>query len=247
MSLYRSNEAERRIQDRLETAIANKHQGRIKKAIKAGFVAAANAYKTGRSYEAVLQLESKVIKEVLQKMYTEGFDTIAKRVQRHIADATKKSSKELQDDTFARARDNFIRTLTAKRVKQITRTSRDKIFKEIAAGIDAGEGVELIADRIVSAGTIESVYRAQMIARTEVHSAAQFGGLTAAKESKVVREKEWIPVKDDRTRDAHSNVASVPINQPFLVDGEELQYPGDPSGSPANIINCRCAMTYTVR
>lgn len=29
-------------------------------------------------------------------------------------------------------------------------------------------------------------------------------------------------------------------NEPFLVDGEELQYPRDPSGSPENTINCHC-------
>lgn len=32
----------------------------------------------------------------------------------------------------------------------------------------------------------------------------------------------------------------VPIDQPFLVEGEELMYPRDPSGSPQNTINCHC-------
>lgn len=29
-------------------------------------------------------------------------------------------------------------------------------------------------------------------------------------------------------------------DEPFLVEGEELQYPRDPSGSPENTINCHC-------
>lgn len=29
-------------------------------------------------------------------------------------------------------------------------------------------------------------------------------------------------------------------HEPFLVNGEELQYPRDPSGSPGNTINCHC-------
>jgi hypothetical protein len=31
-----------------------------------------------------------------------------------------------------------------------------------------------------------------------------------------------------------------PIDQPFIVGGERLMHPSDPSGSPGNIINCHC-------
>jgi hypothetical protein len=41
-------------------------------------------------------------------------------------------------------------------------------------------------------------------------------------------------------------VANVPIDEPFIVSGEELMYPGDPSGSAGNVINCRCAIGYVV-
>jgi hypothetical protein len=33
---------------------------------------------------------------------------------------------------------------------------------------------------------------------------------------------------------------TVPVFMPFQVAGEPLQFPGDPSGSPENVINCRC-------
>jgi len=36
------------------------------------------------------------------------------------------------------------------------------------------------------------------------------------------------------------------MDQPFIVDGESLDYPGDPSGSAANVINCRCGVSYLV-
>jgi len=32
----------------------------------------------------------------------------------------------------------------------------------------------------------------------------------------------------------------IPIDRPFIVDGEELMFPRDPSGSPQNTINCGC-------
>jgi hypothetical protein len=36
------------------------------------------------------------------------------------------------------------------------------------------------------------------------------------------------------------------MDEPFEVDGELLDYPGDPTGSAANVINCRCAVGYIV-
>ncbi len=30
------------------------------------------------------------------------------------------------------------------------------------------------------------------------------------------------------------------MGQPFIVGGEQLQYPGDPAGSAWNVISCRC-------
>ena len=32
----------------------------------------------------------------------------------------------------------------------------------------------------------------------------------------------------------------IPVDDPFIVGGEELMFPGDPNGSPGNVINCRC-------
>lgn len=34
----------------------------------------------------------------------------------------------------------------------------------------------------------------------------------------------------------------VPANDPFIVGGEKLMFPGDNTGSPWNVYNCRCAM-----
>lgn len=62
--------------------------------------------------------------------------------------------------------------------------------------------------------------------------------------------KTWITVGDDRVRPAHAaaNGETVPINQPFIVGGEKLFFPGDPRGSPWNIINCRCSsLTLALR
>lgn len=92
--------------------------------------------------------------------------------------------------------------------------------------------------------------RATTIARTEVVSASNMGSIMGAEEQAaqfgVDLDKFWLATQDGRTRDAHNiaNGQSRKIKQAFVVDGELLDFPGDPKGSPGNVINCRCAVTY---
>jgi uncharacterized protein with gpF-like domain len=59
-----------------------------------------------------------------------------------------------------------------------------------------------------------------------------------------VTKKQFLATQDDRTRDSHAIADGqiVGIDEPFNVGGEELQYPGDPSGSADNLCNCRCTV-----
>jgi uncharacterized protein with gpF-like domain len=69
--------------------------------------------------------------------------------------------------------------------------------------------------------------------------------------------KEWIASIDSRTRsfekgDMYDHVeldgVTVEKNEKFATSTafgvEMLEYPGDPSGSPGNIINCRCTVAF---
>ena len=60
--------------------------------------------------------------------------------------------------------------------------------------------------------------------------------------------KRWVTVGDSRVRAAHAAAdgQEVPLGSPFVVDGEMLEYPGDPHGSAGNVINCRCVMVAGV-
>lgn len=93
-------------------------------------------------------------------------------------------------------------------------------------------------------------YRIEAIARTETIRASNNGTNELFKEWGVKRH-EWLSTKDDRTRsydagDEFDHVEAdgqvVPIDTPFIVSGEDLMYPGDPTGSPGNTINCRCTL-----
>ena len=91
--------------------------------------------------------------------------------------------------------------------------------------------------------------RANIIARTEAHSMMgtvqfkQAEALEAELEEPVY--KIWLAGEDDRTREDHIEAqeqGAIPLNQPFRVGNSYLMYPGDPSGPPEQIINCRCKM-----
>ncbi len=53
----------------------------------------------------------------------------------------------------------------------------------------------------------------------------------------------WVTVGDEKVRPTHVAVDFEPKdNLGWDVGGEFLKFPGDPNGSPGNIINCRCSI-----
>lgn len=56
--------------------------------------------------------------------------------------------------------------------------------------------------------------------------------------------KRWIDVHDsippERKEHWEAHDQEVPSDEPFIVGGEQLWYPGDPLGSSWNVQNCRC-------
>lgn len=86
------------------------------------------------------------------------------------------------------------------------------------------------------------LFRTEIITRTETIKAmnnisTRFYGIVG------VAQHEWVTKQDNRVRGAHEQADGQVVNvgTPFKVMGESLMYPGDPAGSPENIIECRCA------
>ena len=89
--------------------------------------------------------------------------------------------------------------------------------------------------------------QAERLVRTEATAAANFATMESATTifPGAQMRKEWIASFDDRTRSTHSEAGSsdpIPYNDPFMVGGSFLMYPGDPSGPAAEVINCRCSV-----
>jgi len=134
---------------------------------------------------------------------------------------------------------------TSARFAQKVNTSTGRqLRRTIRQGVDKGETISEIINRVHSVYGQARSFRAERMARTEVGSAINFGKLEAIRSSKVVTEKEWVTVLDGREREEHAQVDGqiVPRNKAFRVGGERLMYPRDPHGSPENIINCRCTI-----
>lgn len=115
---------------------------------------------------------------------------------------------------------------------------------------EAGEGIPAIMERLSEFfGDRKSDYQTERIARTTMTGASNAGSWEAWKQSEVVKGKTWISaLQPGRTRDAHAAAhgQTVGLNEMFLVDGENLMYPGDPQGSPGNVVNCLCAAIAVV-
>lgn len=122
----------------------------------------------------------------------------------------------------------------------------------IAEGLAAGEDIPTIAQRVrAAAGVTEP--RARVIARTESHgarntvNAASVRRVSAAFGAPNAFSRRWQAAEDARTRPTHveADGQTVALNEPFRVGGASLDFPGDPTGPPEEVINCRCT-TITI-
>lgn len=171
-------------------------------------------------------------------------------------------NKEVGDEFFERVIQAYIEAYGAAKITRVSATTRSQIQSIIAAGSEAGESVSEIAKRIQENIPRISNLRGAVIARTETHSASQFASNEVAKTADIPLAKKWNSIEDTRVRDFNEPIADfdhrqmdgkvVPMDQPFRVPRsprigggtESLMFPGDPNGSAANIINCRCVQTY---
>lgn len=115
------------------------------------------------------------------------------------------------------------------------------ITQEISRGIASGLPYRDIARNINNASG-SGLYNAKRITRTEGHRIQQTSARDAqyaakAKGADVL--KQWDAALDGRTRDSHARVDGE-IRELDEKFGNGLRFPGDPYGSSAEVINCRC-------
>lgn len=128
--------------------------------------------------------------------------------------------------------------------------NREQVQSSILQSILQGESIEKAATRLESV-TERNHHAAVRNARTAITGAQNAGRQQVyeeAEEMGIDCMKTWEATLDNRTRHEHRALhgQSVPVDQPFEVDGYEIMYPGDPDADAEMVYNCRCTMTTRI-
>lgn len=147
-------------------------------------------------------------------------------------------------------------------IKGLTDDLRNKIngvIRRAALGaISTQDAIAAVGRSLDDKGVFKTIAaRAETIIRTEVlriqsiatHARMQLHKDDVARAGYDFR-KGWLNANDLRVRAAHvvaqmnylltQNPGPIPVDQMFIVDGEELIYPRDLRGSASNTVHCRC-------
>ena len=136
----------------------------------------------------------------------------------------------------------------------IAETTQLNVMRTIREGYEQGLSIPDTA-KAIQAGMREAAFtRATLIARTEMVGAVNGGSLAAARiyqdaTGGQALYKEWMTAPGalyPRHEDYDGlDGQTVHMDDTFEVGDDQLEYPGDPAGSPEEVCNCRCTMVYT--
>lgn len=173
------------------------------------------------------------------------FMSILNLIKSEVLNQVGESSIEVSFDLLNEKALKFLEEKKIKFAIKVADTTHKAIIRELSEGFKLGEGIPELSNRIKNMPEF-SMKRATVVARTEVISSSNAGTLEGYKESGVVIGKEWDSHEDERTRKHHleSNGQRVKLNEPFVIDGDLLDYPGDNSydAKASNVIQCRCTL-----
>ncbi len=142
-------------------------------------------------------------------------------------------------------------TLITGLVEETVKKIEGELSRAMLGEVSPYDAMKLV-DQAMGVGLDTGVTaKAERIVRTELtrayNGAQQFGYEKLAEllpgDQPNLLKKMWVSAKQPgRTRPAHweADGQIVGWDEPFIVGGEELRYPGDPQGSAGNTINCLC-------
>ena len=122
----------------------------------------------------------------------------------------------------------------------------------VTSSILQGKSIKGMADDLqtrIPTMNRDSAIRTARTAVTNAQNAGRMDSYVAATKMGIEMEREWVSAMDARTRPEHADADGqvVGVDEPFIVGGEKLMFPGDRSGSGWNIYNCRCTQIARVK
>lgn len=139
-------------------------------------------------------------------------------------------------------------------IKGIAESTQAKVGRIIRKSYADGDSIPTTAAAIKNGMRSLSPARATLIARTELAGATNGGSLAGTQMLDEAAgglgiNKVWLtaPGAIHPRHETYEGLGgqTQPLPAPFEVGGEQLLYPGDPNGDPAEVCNCRCAISYT--
>lgn len=199
------------------------------------------SYKLTRTsrFEDIRQEHEDNLKDLFRQMARE---TARRFAPAAVSGVKRNVSALLEEDAI-----DYAATQSLLRVAGASKRTIDIARRIISTGLAAGKSIaEIGKDLESNAAALTARSRGTTIARTEIHSAANVSSHKLAMSTGVKLNREWISTNDDRVRHDHSSAdgQTVGMDGEFEVGGESLLFPGDPNGSPENVINCRCVVGY---
>lgn len=193
---------------------------------------------------------------VIRDLYVEVGLFFGRKSWREIQRSTKKVQKAASFGFNAKWTQDIIQFfqmfLLNDAVIPITETTKNQILNILTKGTQEGWSIDQMARELESPELL--LWRARLIARTEIGKAAFEGRNLASKDNEYETQKEWIAANDHRTRHGHKKVDGEIIDFDMLFQVplpkglvDMMQGPGDPTASAANVINCRCSTAVTAK
>jgi hypothetical protein len=160
-------------------------------------------------------------------------------------------------ETWAQFIDKFLELYLLQKITfRVNETTKAELMKVLQEAIEKGWGVDEIVKRLEDLPFAR--YQAARIVRTEINRAANTGVHVQGETFEYELRKEWISVRDNRTRGVHPedhadhydmDEQQVDFTEKFRDprNGHLLRFPGDPEASAEDVINCRCNMTTVAK
>lgn len=153
-------------------------------------------------------------------------------------------AQQVNETTLTTLGDMFAQAQLEGWTVQQMQNRMNQLFNQWMTGDETSSDWEWYAQRLPP-------WRTEMIARTETLRSSNYGSFNLFQEWGV-KKKEWLATFDDRTRKSHVDAGinygrggrpgAIPMEQPFMVNGNPMMCPGDISAPASETVNCRCTI-----
>ena len=130
--------------------------------------------------------------------------------------------------------------------------SRKHFEEELRRALDLETGdVEQIPDALTAALKFFGTSWLKRIKRKARTTGTRWSGWLTQNGIMIlgIPHKRWVTRRDTHVRESHAAIdgMTIPTHDLFPVGGYSLEYPGESSGPPEEVINCRCVLTAVLR